>query len=179
MAYDRPEGCPLSPGEYDVACYLAQGLSYKQIALERSTSVQTCRTQAHTAFRRVGVNNSAQLVAVMARMGWLRGAAHEAVDLTFEESKVTHAQHLYHDAFMRFLQGSGPKPRVRYRAEDRLEMKWMLQAMRFEHGHATKIASVLEQDRWRAENPIEDAANVAAASVDEMPELEIDVIEAS
>ena len=69
MAVAAP--CPLTPREFEVLCSLADGLTYKQIALRDGVSCSTVRTQMHGAMLRLEVSNALQAVLACQRAGWL------------------------------------------------------------------------------------------------------------
>jgi putative nucleotidyltransferase with HDIG domain len=71
---DRPravEPCPLSVRELDVLKRLAQGMVYKQIALELSLSTSTVRTHLHNIYGKLGAVDRAQAVLHATERGWL------------------------------------------------------------------------------------------------------------
>lgn len=71
---DRPrsvEPCPLSTRELDVLKRLAQGMVYKQIALELSLSTSTVRTHLHNVYGKLGAVDRAQAVLTATERGWL------------------------------------------------------------------------------------------------------------
>jgi len=71
---DRPravEPCPLSTREVDVLKRLAQGMVYKQIALELSLSTSTVRTHLHNIYGKLGAVDRAQAVLHATERGWL------------------------------------------------------------------------------------------------------------
>src|SRR5436190_37378 len=71
---DRPravEPCPLSTRELDVLKRLAQGMVYKQIALELSLSTSTVRTHLHNIYGKLGAVDRAQAVLHATERGWL------------------------------------------------------------------------------------------------------------
>lgn len=53
----------LSPAEQEVALLLIKGLSFKEIALARSTSEHTVRQQAASLYRKSGIEGRSQLAA--------------------------------------------------------------------------------------------------------------------
>jgi putative nucleotidyltransferase with HDIG domain len=71
---DRPrsvEPCPLSTRELEVLKRLAQGMVYKQIALELSLSTSTVRTHLHNIYGKLGAVDRAQAVLYATERGWL------------------------------------------------------------------------------------------------------------
>jgi putative nucleotidyltransferase with HDIG domain len=71
---DRPravEPCPLSAREVEVLKRLAQGMVYKQIALELSLSTSTVRTHLHNIYGKLGAVDRAQAVLMATDRGWL------------------------------------------------------------------------------------------------------------
>ena len=73
---DRPrsvEPCPLSTRELEVLRRLAQGMVYKQIALELSLSTSTVRTHLHNIYGKLGAVDRAQAVLHATERGWLYG----------------------------------------------------------------------------------------------------------
>jgi putative nucleotidyltransferase with HDIG domain len=71
---ERPravEPCPLSSRELDVLKRLAQGMVYKQIALELSLSTSTVRTHLHNIYGKLGAVDRAQAVLHATERGWL------------------------------------------------------------------------------------------------------------
>jgi len=71
---DRPrsvEPCPLSSRELEVLKRLAQGMVYKQIALELSLSTSTVRTHLHNIYGKLGAVDRAQAVLHATERGWL------------------------------------------------------------------------------------------------------------
>ena len=71
---DRPrsvEPCPLSTRELEVLKRLAQGMVYKQIALELSLSTSTVRTHLHNIYGKLGAVDRAQAVLHATEHGWL------------------------------------------------------------------------------------------------------------
>ena len=65
------EPCPLSARELDVLKLLAQGMVYKQIALELSLSTSTVRTHLHNIYGKLGAVDRAQAVLQATERGWL------------------------------------------------------------------------------------------------------------
>ena len=71
---ERPrsvEPCPLSSRELEVLKRLAQGMVYKQIALELSLSTSTVRTHLHNIYGKLGAVDRAQAVLHATERGWL------------------------------------------------------------------------------------------------------------
>ena len=71
---DRPRAvdpCPLSAREVDVLKRLAQGMVYKQIALELTLSTSTVRTHLHNIYGKLGAVDRAQAVLMATERGWL------------------------------------------------------------------------------------------------------------
>jgi putative nucleotidyltransferase with HDIG domain len=71
---DRPravEPCPLSTREMDVLKRLAQGMVYKQIALDLNLSTSTVRTHLHNVYGKLGAVDRAQAVLCATERGWL------------------------------------------------------------------------------------------------------------
>jgi putative nucleotidyltransferase with HDIG domain len=71
---ERPrsmEPCPLSVRELEVLKRLAQGMVYKQIALELSLSTSTVRTHLHNIYGKLGAVDRAQAVLHATERGWL------------------------------------------------------------------------------------------------------------
>jgi putative nucleotidyltransferase with HDIG domain len=71
---DRPrsvEPCPLSGRELEVLKRLAQGMVYKQIALELRLSTSTVRTHLHNIYGKLGAVDRAQAVLHATERGWL------------------------------------------------------------------------------------------------------------
>jgi putative nucleotidyltransferase with HDIG domain len=71
---ERPravEPCPLSGRELEVLKRLAQGMVYKQIALELSLSTSTVRTHLHNIYGKLGAVDRAQAVLHATERGWL------------------------------------------------------------------------------------------------------------
>src|SRR5436190_10451181 len=65
------EPCPLSNRELEVLKRLAQGMVYKQIALELSLSTSTVRTHLHNIYGKLGAVDRAQAVLHATERGWL------------------------------------------------------------------------------------------------------------
>src|ERR1700742_2772462 len=65
------EPCPLSVRELDVLKRLAQGMGYKQLALELSLSTSTVRTHLHNIYGKLGAVDRAQAVLHATERGWL------------------------------------------------------------------------------------------------------------
>lgn len=65
-----PEGCPLTPTQFLVLQRICEGLTYKQVALERARSPKTIRQHVHAAYQRLGVSSSHQALTLMGRRGW-------------------------------------------------------------------------------------------------------------
>src|SRR3954452_7202512 len=65
------EPCPLSGRELEVLKRLAQGMVYKQIALELSLSTSTVRTHLHNIYGKLGAVDRAQAVLIATERGWL------------------------------------------------------------------------------------------------------------
>ena len=65
------EPCPLSTRELEVLKRLAQGMVYKQIALELSLSTSTVRTHLHNIYGKLGAVDRAQAVLTATERGWL------------------------------------------------------------------------------------------------------------
>lgn len=70
-AGDLVEPCPLSTRQLEGVRGLAQGKSYKQIALELGISPSTVRTHLHQAYTRLGVADRTQAVLVANERGWI------------------------------------------------------------------------------------------------------------
>jgi putative nucleotidyltransferase with HDIG domain len=71
---ERPravEPSPLSTREAEVLKGLAQGMVYKQIALELSLSTSTVRTHLHNIYGKLGAVDRAQAVLMATERGWL------------------------------------------------------------------------------------------------------------
>jgi DNA-binding CsgD family transcriptional regulator len=66
-----PEGCPLSPREFEVLERVADGMTYAETGAELGIAVSTVRSTINSAYPRLGVQSSSQAVAEMARSGWL------------------------------------------------------------------------------------------------------------
>jgi ATP/maltotriose-dependent transcriptional regulator MalT len=67
--------CPLSPKERMVVAELANGSSYKQIALNMSLSTSTVRTHLHNVYGKLGVSDRAQAVLHAVALGWVETPA--------------------------------------------------------------------------------------------------------
>jgi len=65
------EPSPLSIREIEVLKRLAQGMVYKQIALELRLSVSTVRTHLHNVYGKLGAVDRAQAVLMATERGWL------------------------------------------------------------------------------------------------------------
>src|SRR3954454_8335702 len=65
------EPCPLSGREVEVLKRLAQGMVYKQIALQLSLSTSTVRTHLHNIYGKLGAVDRAQAVLHATERGWL------------------------------------------------------------------------------------------------------------
>ena len=63
--------CPLSPAEVEVLRQLARGLTYEEIARERSHAAATVRTQVHSMIATLGVVDRARAAVKAAREGWI------------------------------------------------------------------------------------------------------------
>lgn len=67
-------GGDLSERELDVAQYIAQGYSYKEIAAKLGLSVKTVDTYRIRALKKLGLSNRAALVRYALEHGWLHDA---------------------------------------------------------------------------------------------------------
>ncbi|HEY3189134.1 MAG TPA: helix-turn-helix transcriptional regulator, partial [Solirubrobacteraceae bacterium] len=68
----RPlESCPLTPHELAAVRGLAEGLQYKDVAIDLGVATSTVRSHLHKAYKRLGVTDRAQAVLICARKGWL------------------------------------------------------------------------------------------------------------
>jgi putative nucleotidyltransferase with HDIG domain len=67
----RAEPSPLSGRQTDVLVLLAQGLHYKQIALELGVAASTVRSHIHAIYVALGVDDRAQAVLRATEMGWM------------------------------------------------------------------------------------------------------------
>jgi DNA-binding NarL/FixJ family response regulator len=65
------EPCPLSAREVEVLAHLAEGMVYKQIALEMSLSASTVRSHLHRIYGKTGAVDRAQAVLLARSRGWL------------------------------------------------------------------------------------------------------------
>lgn len=127
--YERdavPAGCPLSRAEFEVIGLLAEGLTYKQIALRLGKGHSTVRSHLHNAYGRLGVFDRAQAILRCEQEGWLSSnpARRSRCEALLEEIKpileaclrqleqgtrhrVTRSQYAYLKAFDRFLRSPG------------------------------------------------------------------------
>lgn len=64
-------GCPLTSREVEVLGCLAEGMVYKQIALELQLSTSTVRSHLHHIYDKTGTFDRAQAVLLAADEGWL------------------------------------------------------------------------------------------------------------
>jgi putative nucleotidyltransferase with HDIG domain len=67
----RADRSPLSARETVVLRVLAQGKTYKGIALELAVATSTVRSHLHNTYRKLGVDDRAQAVLRATEMGWL------------------------------------------------------------------------------------------------------------
>jgi DNA-binding CsgD family transcriptional regulator len=65
-----PDGCPLSPRQFEVINLLCDGLSYHEAARRLGIAVTTVRSHVDAAHKKLGVRSTAQAVAMMGRSGW-------------------------------------------------------------------------------------------------------------
>jgi DNA-binding CsgD family transcriptional regulator len=91
-----PNDCPLSPPQFECIMLLAQGRLYDQIAERRGCAHSTVRSHLHNAYKRLGVHTGPEAVAEIYRRGW-------AVPDDDSDIKISHATHLYLEAFDRHL----------------------------------------------------------------------------
>lgn len=66
-----PDDCPLTPREFEMVIATANGLSTAATAAQKGLSFSTVRTHLSHAYRKLGVYDRAQAVAVVGRFGWL------------------------------------------------------------------------------------------------------------
>lgn len=105
------EGCPLTKKEISVIQLLAQGKSYKQIALELDRSPSTIRHHLHTSYTKLKITDRAQAVIKCERNGWLEERQWNPDDDEVpiegrkpdKRNQLTPAQKIYIDAFTKFL----------------------------------------------------------------------------
>lgn len=94
-----PDGCPLSPREFEILQKVAAGRTKQQIALEMAIEPSTVRSAAHKAYARLGVSNAAQAVAAMYDDGWM-----DYVPLTAESRGLpSHFAAAYLEHFERWV----------------------------------------------------------------------------
>lgn len=74
-----PDGCPLTPRQFEVLQALGEGLTAQQAADRLGVKWSTIRSLNNAAFRALGCSNATQAVAVMGRRGWLGWKAPEVV----------------------------------------------------------------------------------------------------
>ncbi len=65
-----PADCPLSPREYEVTLFLAEGLGREAIAAQMGITASTLRSFVFAACEKLRVQNAAQLVAHVYAAGW-------------------------------------------------------------------------------------------------------------
>jgi hypothetical protein len=99
---------------------LAEGFSGLEAARHLGLSKSTIRTHLERAYRKLHVTTAAQAVAGVCHAGWL-----DPVDTSWEDHRVTAGQHLYLEAFDRFLLAKDDQ----VRSKARLEMTHQLGAM--------------------------------------------------
>jgi putative nucleotidyltransferase with HDIG domain len=63
--------CPMSGREIEVLRRLAQGMVYKQIAIELGLSTSTIRTHLHNVYGKLGAMDRAQAVLIATERGWI------------------------------------------------------------------------------------------------------------
>lgn len=72
--------CPLTRAELSAIDGIVRGLSYKQMAAERTVSVSTIRSHIHSAYKRLGVIDGTQAALVCVGAGWVDPPASGWVD---------------------------------------------------------------------------------------------------
>jgi DNA-binding NarL/FixJ family response regulator len=67
----EPENYGLTPSEIDVVKLIACGYSNKEIADRKNVSIHTITTHRRNVFRKMGVNNSSELIIAAIKAGWV------------------------------------------------------------------------------------------------------------
>jgi DNA-binding CsgD family transcriptional regulator len=65
-----PDGCPLSPRQFEVITLFCDGLSYFEASVRLGVAVTTIRSHANYARQKLGARSTAEAVAMMGRSGW-------------------------------------------------------------------------------------------------------------
>lgn len=111
-----PPGCPLTDRQHEILLALLRGGTGKQVARELGITPSAVRSHTHYAYRRLGVADVKQAMAVMLREGWVEVdgilADYEGARYSTDDQGKKHtdnwlpspAQRLYLDAFDRLLQ---------------------------------------------------------------------------
>jgi DNA-binding CsgD family transcriptional regulator len=71
MAAMVPEGCPLTPREFEVMQSLCETGSYQETAAALGISRSTVTTHVNNAHRKLGVVSGVAAMAVMGQRGWV------------------------------------------------------------------------------------------------------------
>lgn len=128
----------IPPAQYEIARYLADGLTYDEIAAERKCSASTVRTHVHGLFQKLEVTKVSQAITRLYALGVFQGgkAIAPVIHINGEpdpgEGPCSPAQKLYLAAFERHLYAHrGGEARIH---KTRLEMDYALGAMYMEAG---------------------------------------------
>lgn len=97
-----PEGCPLSPRQWDALQGLAFGETDAETAVRLHIGESTLRTHRIHLRKKLGVKTSAQAAALGASKGWLVGDPVE-FDQEKIDSPLTPGQQLYVEGFDQLL----------------------------------------------------------------------------
>lgn len=106
-----PDDCPLTAREFEVLGLLAEGLAMKQVAAKLGIAASTVRIQAHTGYRRLGVGNVTQAVAMMSRRGWLGWTPPPPQPPVEPEGKLPPFARAYLEAFDEHLRSGSEQSR--------------------------------------------------------------------
>lgn len=94
-----PDGCPLTPVQFDVLRQLANGHSYEQIAARTGRAVSTVRSHANAIHRALGSTNATQAVALMYRNGWMHWTPPEPAPDKWALARTDPVLHAYNHVF--------------------------------------------------------------------------------
>jgi DNA-binding CsgD family transcriptional regulator len=72
-----PDGCPLTPRQFEILQLLGDGLTVKQAAQHLGVTASTIRSLNHKAYASLGAADATQAIVIMGRRGWIGWRAPE------------------------------------------------------------------------------------------------------
>jgi DNA-binding CsgD family transcriptional regulator len=120
-------GCPLTRRQLQIVELLAEGLTYKQIALRVGLGQSTVRSHLHQVYGKLGVHDRAQAVLACEREGWIDSPGLDASErilvrlervmrdlcrLVRERSQLTDPQRAFISAFDQLLYAQGDEDKL-------------------------------------------------------------------